>query len=374
MTEETSHNHRRHRDKILFLMFAGAIGIISLVISGYQLIEFTDSTAFCGRLCHKVMYPEYTAYQDSPHSRVLCSDCHVGPGAGYLVKSKISGIPLIFATILGTYDRPIPTPVENLRPARETCEQCHRPEKFSGDLVTVHTTYLTDEMNTQKVDTRILRVGGGESEVAQGIHWHVAANVWYLPMDHARQEIGWVGVEGKDGLTEYIDPKKAADINPQRIKNEKRLMDCVDCHNRATHIFRSPEELIDTALTLGKVDSSLPFIKREAVRALDPPNSSLAEAIIKVEAIKDFYKTSYPQIYAEKEATIDKAIDEFKEVARLTTFSDMKVTWKTYTSNAGHQESLGCFRCHGKLVTTTGDQQGKAIEADCNLCHYSEIQ
>ena len=167
MTEVTTGRRKKHREKLVFLMVAGAIGIILLVIGGYQLIEFTDSTAFCGRLCHQVMYPEYTAYQASPHSRVLCSECHVGSGAGYLVKSKLSGVPQFIAVATSTYDRPIPTPVENLRPARETCAQCHRPERFAGDLVRVHTTYETDETNTEHVDTRVLRVGGGELEAAR---------------------------------------------------------------------------------------------------------------------------------------------------------------------------------------------------------------
>ncbi len=366
--------HKRHREKLLFLMFAGAIGIILLVIGGYQLIEFMDSDAFCGRLCHQVMYPEYTVYQASPHSRVFCSECHVGSGADYLVRSKVSGIPMIFNTIFGTYERPIPTPVENLRPARETCEQCHRPERFAGDLVRVHTSYLADEANTQKVDTRVLRVGGGESEVARDIHWHIAAQVWYLAMDKSRQEIGWVGVENSNGeLTEYIDPQRATEITPRHIEDEKRLMDCMDCHNRATHIFRSPAELIDIALTQGKIDSTLPFIKREGLNALDPPNPSLAQAITKVEAIKEFYSTSYPEIYRGKEETIDKAISELREIARLTTFPEMKVSWKTYFNNMAHQESPGCLRCHGKLVATTGDQQGKVIDAGCNSCHYFEL-
>ncbi len=366
---------RQHRGKLIFLMFAGAIGIILLVIGGYQLIEFMDSVAFCGRLCHQVMYPEYTAYQASPHSRVSCAECHVGSGADYMVRSKLSGIPLVFTTIAGTYDRPIPTPVENLRPARETCEQCHRPEKFAGDLVRFHTTYLADEENTMKVDTRVLRVGGGELEAARDIHWHIVANVWYLDLDEKRQEIGWVGVENSDGqLTEFIAPDKTAQVTQQRIEQEKRLMDCVDCHNRATHIFSSPEELIDTALTQGKIDAGLPFIKREGVKALDPPNSSLSAAVTKVEAIKEFYRTSYPQLYNEKEGAIDNAIETLKEIARLTTFPDMKVTWETYVSNAGHQESPGCLRCHGSLVAKTGAQKGKAIDATCELCHYFELQ
>jgi len=352
-------------------MIAGAIGIILLVIGGYQLIEFSDSTAFCGRLCHQVMYPEYTAYQASPHSRVLCSECHVGSGAGYLVKSKISGIPLIFSTVTGNYDRPIPTPVENLRPARETCEQCHRPERFAGDIVQVHTTYAADEKNTKTMDTRVLRVGGGSPEVTRGIHWHIAAKVWYLPLDKERQDIAWVGVEDTNGnMTEYIDPSKTSEVSPQRIETEKRLMDCIDCHNRATHIFNSPSDLIDVALLQGKIDESLPFIKREGLKALDPASTSLEEAYAKVEAIADFYRTSYPQIYQEKETAIRAAIEALKTVAQLTTFPDMKVTWNTYLDNLGHQKSLGCFRCHGKLVATTGSQAGKTINADCNLCHY----
>ena len=368
-------NHEHQRKKLIFLMFAGAVGIILLVVGGYQLVEFTDSTAFCGRLCHQVMYPEYTVYQASPHSRVLCSECHVGSGAGYLVKSKISGIPQIIAVLSGDYERPISTPVENLRPARETCEQCHRPERFAGDLVRVHTTYAIDEANTEQVDTRVLRVGGGETEVARDIHWHIAAMVWYLALDEQRQEIGWVGVEDSQGeLIQYIDSDKAADITPQRIEEEKRLMDCMDCHNRATHIYRSPEELIDMALARGKIDKSLPFIKREGLNALDPPNPSLAQAIATVEDIKEFYRTSYPQIYQEKEPAIDEAIKELKEIARLTIFPDMKVSWKTYPDNIAHQESPGCFRCHGKLVATTGDQKSEVIDAVCNSCHYFELQ
>ncbi|MFH1003836.1 MAG: NapC/NirT family cytochrome c [Chloroflexota bacterium] len=366
---------RRLRQKLFFLMSAGAVGIILLVIGAYQLVEFTDSTAFCGRLCHKVMYPEYTAYQASPHSRVLCSQCHVGSGAGYLVKSKISGIPQIIAVTTGSYERPIPTPVTSLRPARETCEQCHRPERFAGDLVLTRTTYATDEANTETVDSRIMRVGGGEAQAAQDIHWHVAATVWYLPLDAKRQDIGWVGVEGADGsLTEYVDPRKAAEVTPERIAKEKRLMDCIDCHNRATHIFSSPEELIDTAMTQGTIDKNLPFIKREGVQALDPPNPSLDEANARVEAVRDFYRTSYPEVYATEGAAIDAAITELKEVARLTTFPYMGVTWQTYGNNIGHQQSPGCFRCHGKLVATNGSQPGKAVDADCNLCHYLNVQ
>ena len=359
------------RGKLVFLMIAGAISIILMVVGIYQLVEFTDSTAFCGRLCHDVMYPEYTTYQESPHSRVTCSECHVGSGADYLVRSKISGIPLIFSTMTGNYEKPIPVPVENLRPARDTCEQCHRPEVFFGDVVKVHTTFLSDEDNTREVDTRIMHIGGGEEGVARDNHWHIAAQVWYVASDEQRQDIVWVGVENENGEieTEYIDQEISEEIPEILHEEERRLMDCMDCHNRVTHIFNSPEELIDTAMVQGKIDDELPFIKRESMKVLDPPSSSLDETLIKIEAIEDFYRITYPEIYNEKQQQIQNTLDQLREIARLTTFPFMGVTYETYLDNINHLEAPSCMRCHGKLIATSGENIGMAIDVSCDLCH-----
>ena len=362
------------RLKALFLVFAGAVSLLLLILGGYNLIQFSDSVAFCGVLCHTVMEPEYTAYQASPHSRVLCANCHVGSGADYLVRSKLTGIPLIFATLTNTYERPIPTPVKNLRPARDTCEECHRPERFAGDLVRTRTTFLTDETNTELTDTRIMKVGGGQAGVARDIHWHIAANVWYLSSDEKREEIDWVGVEGTEVYTaEYTNPAKP-EPTTERIAEERRLMDCIDCHNRATHIFRSPEEMVDSAMVEGTIDRSLPFIKREITKVLYPVNPSLEQAYTALDGIRDFYRINYPEIFNTKRDAIEAAIAEGKTVARLTTFPHMRVTWETYPNYAAHQETPGCFRCHGKLVAKTGTQAGSTVDASCNLCHIEVTQ
>ncbi len=367
-----SKHEQRNTAALVFLLLAGAIGIILLVIDGYQLRSFTDTDAFCGRLCHKPMYPEHIAYLNSPHSRVRCSECHIGNGLSYFIKSKITGIPLIFDTITGDYEHPIQTPVKHLRPATQTCEQCHDPKLFTGNLVLTFTTYSEDEKNTKHTATKIFRVGGGEHGSNHGIHWHIMDKVWYLPMDKTRQKIGWVGFKNSNGnFIQFVDPKKAALITPQRIMKHKRLMDCVDCHNRVTHIFSSPEKLIDKDLKQGKIDINLPFIKREGAKILDPPNSSLAKAYAKLDTIKNFYRTKYPQIYKNKGEAIDKAIKALRKVAKLTTFPFMKVTWKTHPNNLGHWTAPGCFRCHGKLVQIDGKNKGKLIPFRCNLCHYA---
>ncbi len=373
-TENTNKKTKRNTKKLLFLIFAGAVSLGLLIIGGFQLIEFSDSTAFCGVLCHKVMYPEYTTYNASPHSRVACAECHVGSGASYLVSSKVSGLPMVWATLIGNYEKPIPTPVKNLRPARETCEQCHRPERFAGDVIRTHTTFATDENNTVTKDLRVLRVGGGESDAAKDIHWHIAAKVWYLPVDDARQDFAWVGVENANGLTEYVDPANTDKITPENVQKNGRLMDCIDCHNRATHIFQSPEQLVDQKMAQGKIDPTLPYIKRESLSVLNPPSTSLEETYQKIEAIRLYYRTNYPKIYATKAADVTNAINQLKEVARLTIFTEMKVNSSTYVDNAGHQTSPGCFRCHGKLLATSGETTGNAIDANCELCHYFELK
>lgn len=358
------------RMKALFLVFAGAISLILLVLGLYNLVQFTDSVAFCGELCHTVMYPEYTAYQASSHSRVTCAQCHVGSGADYLVRSKVTGIPLIFSTIFDTYEKPIPTPVKNLRPARDTCEQCHRPERFAGNLVRIKTTFLTDEFNTEITDARILRVGGGQEGVASGIHWHIAANVWLVSRDAKRQQIDWVGVEENGQyIQEFVDPTMVGELTAEQIASERHLMDCIDCHNRATHIFYSPEELVDSAMVEGSIDKTLPFIKKEITSFLYPPQPSLEQAYTGLDSIRDFYRENYPDIFNTKQDAIESAITAAKNVARLTTFSHMNVTWMTYEDNAAHQVSLGCFRCHGKLVEKTATGTGSTVNVRCDLCH-----
>lgn len=360
-----------YRDKVILLAATGAISLVLLIMGAYQLYEFTESNAFCGVLCHTVMEPEYMVYQESPHSNVPCVDCHVGPGASYLVKSKISGVGQIFAVIGGTFPRPITSPVINLRPASETCGQCHRPGIFSGDIVHTNTTFDVNEKNTQHSISMVLKVGAGGEKTARDIHWHVAANVWYLPLDEQRTKIGWVGIETESGIKEYYKPDSRFEVTEQRIAGEKRLMDCIDCHNRATHVFKSPEKLIDEAMAEGRIDPTLPYIKREAISALGQINPNLEIANLKIEAIKQFYVVTYPDVYGKQKLALDKAIEELKQVALLTTFTEMRVDYQTHLDNAGHTQSPGCFRCHGKLETMGSTGKAEELIKECNACHYN---
>jgi len=360
---------RRNR-RLAFFLASGAVATVVAILGNIRTFEYMDTPEFCGQPCHAVMKPQYAAYQASPHARVACVNCHIGPGAFWMVRAKLSGVRQVFALLFNTYERPIPSPVRELRPARETCEQCHWPQKLSEDRIRVYRSFAQDERNSPQVRALAFKVGGGTIDGATGIHWHIANKVWYLPVDEKRQEIGWVGTEDAQGqLTEYLPKERPQARSPERIQTQKRLMDCIDCHNRATHIFHSPERMVDNAIAQGKLAADLPFIKKLAMEAFQAPNPEPASAQEKLQAIEAFYKGSYPQLDEEGWDKVTKAIAELERLLETSSFPDMRVNWSVYPDNLGHSKSPGCFRCHGQLATTVGGQE-KVIDANCNLCHY----
>ena len=339
------------------------------VIGSYKAYEFTDSVSFCGQLCHSVMAPEFTAYQQSPHARVACVECHVGAGATWYVKSKLSGTRQVFKTILNTFPRPIPTPVHDLRPAQETCEQCHWPEKFYGSQLKVFNHYASDEKNTPRQIRLLIHTGGGNPATGEpgGIHSHmnIANEISYIATDAQRQNITYIHVKDKQGrVTDYY----SKDANKDQIaKTLLHRMDCVDCHNRPTHIYVPPDVSVDRSFTSHRLDITLPFLKQQAVAALTASYSTTDAAIQGIaKTIYEYYGSKYPDVAKEKEHEIRAAIDETQRIYRVSIFPEMKLDWRTHPNNIGHFYFSGCFRCHdGNHVSA----EGKVIRKDCNICH-----
>lgn len=361
------------RTRGLFLSLAG-IGVLILALIStisYRAYQFTDSVLFCGALCHSVMNPEYTAYQESPHARVTCAECHVGPGATWFVRSKLAGAYQIYSVLFNRYPRPIATPVENLRPAQETCEECHWPEKFFGAQLKVITRFGYDEKNSVRQVRMLIRTGGGSptTGLSAGIHWHmnIANQIIYGAADRHRQKIPYVRVKDPQGkVTEYFN--NGTPLKPGELRKlEMRRMDCIDCHNRPSHIFRDPDSAVDQSLLTGLISTQLPYIKREAVRVLSQPYPTTEKAREGIATSLDtFYLTRYPRLYKKQRDTIQAAIAEAQRIYQTNFFPEMKVDWRTHFDNIGHTLYRGCFRCHeGNHVS----REGKIIRKDCQLCH-----
>jgi hypothetical protein len=356
-------NEPSMRRRALWFIGATVVNVLIVGLAGFKSVEVMDSPDFCGKACHKVMDPEYTAYSRSPHSRVRCVECHIGPGASWFVKSKLSGAWQLVSVALDLYPRPIPTPVHNLRPARDTCEQCHWPTKFVGDRLKVYTRHDEDEANSVKKSVLLVRVGGGPTALNRGIHWHVAPGVEIrFQSDPKRDAVGLVEAKLPGGETRTFAPK-----TPLNGNLVWRTMDCVDCHNRPTHIYRTPEDEVEAAMGSGQLDASLPFLRREAVKALkvEYPSQEVAREKLRA-AMKDFYEKNYPAVAKDKARAVEAAGLALGTIYSDNVWPTMKIGWGTYPSFLGHMQANGCFRCHDEEHST---KEGKTISQDCAQCH-----
>jgi hypothetical protein len=358
------------RNSLLFIFCATVLNVMIFGFASYRGVSYMDSTTFCGLTCHTVMAPEYSAYQNSPHSRVECVECHIGPGAGWFVRSKLSGLRQVFAVTLKTYSRPIPSPVKYLRPARDTCEHCHWPQRFSGEKVIVKTNYKDDEKNTPLTTALILKIGGFTRTGFQGIHGrHLdeGSRIHYISIDERRQVIPIVYYTDDHGKTiEFVSTDIKA-TKEQLAKGEKRAMDCIDCHNRPTHAFELPENAVDLRISRGTISTELPYIRKKAVELLkaDYPDRDTAKSRI-TEGIISYYRATYPDIYNNKRALLEQAADSVAAIYLRNIFPEMKVTWGVHPNNLGHNDFPGCFRCHDGSHTSA---DGQTISNDCSACH-----
>lgn len=345
--------------------------IIIFSAGAYRGVQYMDSVRFCGQTCHTVMQPEFTAYLHSPHARVECVQCHIGPGAPWFVRSKISGLRQIYAVTFHTYDRPIPVPVANLRPSRETCEQCHWPENFTGNKLLVIRSFAEDEKNTELTTVLLLRIGGHTWNGGVGIHGrHLDPDrpIQYISIDPDRQrmaEVSYVDeTTGKRTVFTQTDPKPTSQ---QLASGEHRTMDCIDCHNRPAHTFELPARALDEAMARGHVSAALPYIKKQALTALKAHYPDRETARREIAATLDaFYRKSYPDIYKNQQALLETSISGIQQIYLDNVFPAMNVTWATYANNLGHMDFPGCFRCHDGSHTSA---DGKTIANDCDTCH-----
>jgi nitrate/TMAO reductase-like tetraheme cytochrome c subunit len=359
---------RTHRRVVFFVVVATLVNLGIIAMASVGAVEYTESQAFCGQVCHTVMEPEFTAHQSGPHSRVHCVSCHVGPGPGEFLKAKLNGTRQLRMVATGGYRQPIPTPIEGMPAVAATCEQCHAPDRYIGDVVKEFYEHADDEANTQTKTVARLFVGGAMagSGTGAGIHWHMNRSniVEYIALDESRDKIPYVRVTAGDGkVREYF----AEGVTAETLAGKAtRRMDCLDCHTRPAHTFgTSAERAVDEALGAGAISTKIPFVRREAVRALNATYPSQEVALAQIEqTMRAALKP--PSAEAFDEADLRRAIGVTQAIYRRSVFPSMKVGWGSYKDQSGHTTSDGCFRCHDDEHKT---RDGVAIRQECEICH-----
>ncbi len=370
-------NVARYRNAVLIFSVGTIVLLILSSIGSYEAFHYTESNKFCGTLCHEVMEPEYVAYQNSPHARVACVDCHVGNGADWYVRSKLSGLRQVYAVLTDDFSRPIETPIHDLRPARETCEECHWPEKFYSRELRQIKHFLTDSLNTQWNIALQIKTGPEHSAMglSEGIHWHVNPDVKieYIPKRDNRKAIPWVKYTNvKTGKVTLYQDVESPLSEKKLAKAEVRSMDCMDCHNRPSHHYFTPQEFIDHAMISGEIPKDLPFIKKIAMDMFKDPFDTKDTAIYTIKTYtKEFYAKNMPEILETRNDDVDKAIEGMISEFSQNIFPGMGVSWDEYESFIGHKTYNGCFRCHDNNHKS---EDGKVISKDCNICHTIVLQ
>jgi hypothetical protein len=365
-------NDIRHRNAFVIFTVTTIVVLFLSTFGSFEAFKFTESVEFCGKLCHQVMEPEHTAYQESPHANVTCVECHVGSGADWYVKSKLSGLHQVFAVLTKTYPQPIETPLHDLRPARETCEKCHWPQKFYARTLQTNKYFLADSINSEW-DVMLQMKTGSEYNISglkEGIHWHInpAVNIEYISDNDKRENITFVKYTNRTTgeVIIYRDNDKPITDSLLAV-TQSRTMDCIDCHNRPSHNYNSPPVYFDKALLNGTISKKIPFIKKVAMDILKQTFRDRDTALIMIkDSITNFYRSRYNNYYSLNKNLIDSSIAIIQKAFSENTFPKMKVTYDRYPEHIGHLESEGCFRCHNDSFKS---ESGRIITRDCNLCH-----
>ncbi len=357
-------NDRIFRHGLDIVLVATIVNLLVVAMASYRGSAYMDSPQFCGQSCH-VMHPEYTAYKIAAHSHVDCVECHIGEGAEAYFSAKVNGTKQLLEVSFDRYPTPIPSPVESLRPARYTCEGCHTPARFIGEKLLVKSSFADDQQNSETQTVLVLHLGGldGLSHLT-GIHGVHLGHIEYVATDKSRTTIPWAEKQNADGSETVFTTLPAGSGIPQ---GERRVMDCIDCHNRAAHPFVTAEDALNQAMSDGPISPELPWIHKEGMVLLQAAYASQDEARVKIPLeLEAFYRTQHPEVLAAKANLVKRAADGLVTIYSQNVFPSMKMTWGTHPNHIGHMSYPGCFRCHDGNHTA---KDGTTIPQDCSTCH-----
>jgi hypothetical protein len=181
-----------------------------------------------------------------------------------------------------------------------------------------------------------------------------------------RKDIPWVHLErGSEPAVEYrFTGRRISDA--EIAVAPKRTMECIDCHNRPTHIYRTAGEELDQMFSLWPELQGVPYLKKASgevlARRFDEASIQRKEVGRALLAWYDAHPEDKPD-----PVLLEKAADHVQEIYSRNVWPRMNITWGTYANHIGHTTTaLGCLRCHGNNHVNAA---GKAVRADCRLCH-----
>ena len=350
------------RHGVDIVLVATFISFIIVGVGCYRGVAYMDTVSFCGATCH-VMSPENVAYHVSSHSGVACTECHITPGAAGYIHAKVNGTAQLFMVLVDHYPKPIMA--DNKVPvASSTCLKCHSQRVDLGDKVLITQSFAGDELNSQTSSVTVLHVGGQDAfGHLSGVHGAHMGKMEYVATDDNDQTIPWVRKTNPDGsTTDFIASRASVPDIKQR-----RVMDCIGCHNRAAHSLDTAEGALDKMMAQGSPSASLPFVHKEGLALLNVKYDSQGEAKARITShLITFYRSQYPAVWDTQQRQVETSANTLVKIYFENVFPSMNVRWGTHPNNIGHTDSAGCFRCHDG---NHASKSGVTITNDCSVCH-----
>jgi len=366
----------RKKFPLRIVLSSVAVLIVAFVVLGAVSVvgwEYSNSDNFCANACHEVHPEEPYAHQLGNHANVACVECHIGRLSTFASLTEKSGHVAHAWNFIFGYDRP--TYSTSLPGAQNSCEGCHTKEPHRHNVVNTAKKFAADRRNSESRLTLTMRLNGRTfgGEVRRGVDWHASGAVRFISDGPQNFNIRWVEATSPDG-SKAIYKNVSASLSDEEIEQaEKNVMDCIDCHNRAGHPFRSPEEEVDAALADGRLSAELPYIKERVIELLEQDFASEDEANELVQQAWEKYQEDFPDLEAKKPEAWRAAHQFLQERQEFMVnlmvrnrFVDEGVSWRSFPDNNGHKQDPGCFRCHGGQLQTDA---GTPITVNCTNCH-----
>jgi hypothetical protein len=385
--DETANLRQRRIRRILAPLLRGGsqpltLGLVMVVVTvvvvfaGARTLAWMESPDFCSR-CH-TMAPEVSEHAFSAHSKVECSECHVGSGLKGFATAKIGGMRQAAKLLLGTYVNPIPPAADTMPPANDICLKCHDPAAQKANALITKAHYLEDEANTEQRVALVLRQSE-DGNTSNGIHWHVLSKVEYIARDDHATAIDWIGVERPDGTREEYLAESLVEISEQagdkvtdlRASAEVRRMTCYDCHNRVGHAEPLPGKAVDQAMMEHAIDPSIPYVKKNAMTMVGNGYTSEDELVVALRGLTADYHRDYPYLFVGRPQVIGGTVAAIRSLGVQFIKARAAEQGEVYPDYLGHTDSTGCFRCHdgGHYKLDEGRLSNEPIPSRCSTCH-----
>ena len=143
--------HTRHT--VLFFAASTFVGLVALSFASQRAVEYSESPAILRADVPPGDGSALRGAQERASRSCELRECHVEPGAQGFFKAKLHGTNQLRLAVTKSVSTTTTVAAGCRTAACTSCEQCHFPDRFIGDVVKVVYEFADDEANSKTMLT-----------------------------------------------------------------------------------------------------------------------------------------------------------------------------------------------------------------------------